>query len=330
VATSEQIKALIKSHFSDDEERFISTALQLAASEAKKGHQNFALELRNLVDEAKSNQRFSSLKKESKQAIPINRPLGELQDLLNVSYPNIRLSDMVLNDRISQRLNRILKEQKHYNKLRSHGLPPKRKILLVGPPGCGKTMTAHAIAGELGLSIFTVRLDGLLTKYLGETTAKLRLIFDAMNEVRGVYLFDEFDSIGSDRGIMNDVGEIKRVLNSFLMYIEHDESNSLIFAATNFAQSLDYALFRRFDDIIEYELPGRKERLQILQYRLTTVPTSKVDYEQIAKKSEGRSYAEITRICEEAIKSKIINDRDQITSKDLLTALSELPATNKK
>lgn len=114
-------------------------------------------------------------------------------------------------------------------------------------------MTASVLAGELGLPLFLVRLDALITKFMG--AAKLRQVFDAISELRGVYFFDEFDAIGSQRGLANDVGEIRRVLNSFLQMIEHDQSNSLIIAATNHPEILDYALFRRFDDVIEYHLP---------------------------------------------------------------------------
>ena len=104
---------------------------------------------------------------------------------------------------------------------------------MIGPPGTGKTMSASALAGEFNLPLFEIRLDGLITKYMGETAAKLRLVFDAIAEMRGIYLFDEFDSIGAQRSMMNDVGEIRRVLNSFLQFIEQDKSDSLILAATN-------------------------------------------------------------------------------------------------
>jgi len=101
----------------------------------------------------------------------------------------------------------------------AHGLSPRRKLLLVGPPGTGKTLSASVLASELGIPLFQVRLDGLITKFMGETAAKLRQIFDATSQTRGIYFFDEFDAIGSQRGLTNDVGEIRRVLNSFLQTI---------------------------------------------------------------------------------------------------------------
>ena len=140
---------------------------------------------------------------------------------------------------------------------------------MIGRPGTGKTLTASALAGELGLPLFVVRLDGLITKFMGETAAKLRLIFEVLNQTRGVYLFDEFDSIGSTRGLSNDVGEIRRVLNSFLQMVDQDNSDSLIIAATNHVGILDRALFRRFDDVIEYDLPDRARIIETLKAKLS-------------------------------------------------------------
>lgn len=140
--------------------------------------------------------------------------------------------------------------------------------MLIGPPETGKTLTASVLASELGLPLFIVKLESLMTKYMGETAGKLRLIFDAIQQTRGVYLFDEFDSIGSQRGNTNDVGEIRRVLNSFLQMIEQDTSDSLLIAATNHSELLDHALFRRFDDLIEYDLPEKKEIIAALKSKL--------------------------------------------------------------
>ena len=182
------------------------------------------------------------------------RPRGEVADC-QVTYPKTRLNDLVLAPRTRKVLERVIREHKTIRDIRAHGLAPRKKLLLVGPPGTGKTMTASAIAGELALPLFTVRLNQLITRYMGETAAKLRLVFDAIAQTRAVYLFDEFDSIGSERGLSNDVGEIRRVVNSFLQMVEHDTSDSLIIAATNHPKILDGALFRRFDDIIRYIFP---------------------------------------------------------------------------
>ena len=119
-------------------------------------------------------------------------------------------------------------------------------------------MSANVLAGELGLPLLVVRLEGLITKYMGETAAKLRIVINAIAESRGVYLFDEFDSNESHREQTNEVGEIRRILNSLLQMIEQDNSDGIILAATNHPHILDYALYRRFDDVIEYSLPDKK------------------------------------------------------------------------
>ena len=265
MANAEQLKALVKSHIERDDRHFYSVAMQVAAREAKVGHGKLAAELRDMIDAAKA--RVSPCSSVGK-LVPLARPRGELANLLTASYPKTRLADMVLDTEMAEQLGRIMKEQKYHVRIREHGLSPRRKLLLVGPPGTGKTMTASVLAGELGIPLFTVRLDALITKFMGETAAKLRLIFDAINEVRGVYFFDEFDAIGSQRGLANDVGEIRRVLNSFLQMIESDQSHSLIVAATNHVEILDYALFRRFDDVIEYRLPTTPQAAKLIQSRL--------------------------------------------------------------
>jgi len=318
--TAEQVKALLKSYIENDEARFFSVAMQIAANEARQGHGRFAEELRALIDGARSRNPFP---KPEVRPIPISRPRGELVGLLNVSYPSTRLSDMVLEPTIQQKLDRILNEQKSYDKLRSHGLAPRRKLLFVGPPGTGKTMTASVLAGELGVPLFVVRLDGLITKYMGETTAKLRLIFDAIEQTRGVYLFDEFDSIGTHRGAPHEVGEIRRVLNAFLMFLESDQSHGIITAATNRAESLDHALYRRFDDVIEYSLPSQEFVIELLKSRLALFPLPDTQLKTVAHAADGLSYAEISRACEDAMKEMILHDRIKFNVEDLLHSLHE-------
>ena len=129
-------------------------------------------------------------------------------------------------------------------------------------------MTSRALAGELKLPHLSVQLHSLITKFMGETAAKLHSVFELMPKTRGVYLFDEFDAIGSERAATNDVGEIRRVLNSFLQFLEQDDSDSIIVAATNLASMLDEALFRRFDDVIRYDRPTAGETAELIHNRL--------------------------------------------------------------
>jgi SpoVK/Ycf46/Vps4 family AAA+-type ATPase len=320
MANAAQLKALVKSHIERDDQHFFSIAMQVAAREAKVGHGRLAEELRGMIDAAKA--RVSSDDPASK-LVPLTRRRGELANLLTVSYPKNRLVDMVLDTEVTEQLGRIMKEQKHHSRIREHGLSPRRKLLLVGPPGTGKTMTASVLAGELGIPLFSVRLDALITKFMGETASKLRQIFDAINDVRGVYFFDEFDAIGSQRGLANDVGEIRRVLNSFLQMIESDQSHSLIVAATNHVEILDYALFRRFDDVIEYRLPTTPQATKLIQSRLGKFAPRPFSLKAITAKAEGLSYAEIKRAVDESIKEAVMHEERHVRADVLIRAFDE-------
>lgn len=321
MATTDQIRALVKSHSEGDDDRFYSVALQVAASEARKGHAEFAGELRELIDRIRAR---SAAQPANANTISIAAPHGELAELLRVSYPETRLTDMVLSNELHRRLERILNEQRQIGLLKGHNLHPRQRLLLTGPPGCGKTMTASALAGELGIPLFVVRLDGLITKYMGETTAKLRLIFDAMERTRAVYLFDEFDSIGTDRGHGSDVGEIRRVLNSFLMFIEHYSGTSLIVAATNLGKNLDKALFRRFDDLIEFQLPEATLLEETMRRRLATMPGRvRINYPQAVLEAEGMNFGETVKACDEAIKECLLLNRQNLNTDDLVRSIQE-------
>jgi SpoVK/Ycf46/Vps4 family AAA+-type ATPase len=217
----------------------------------------------------------------------------------------------------------VLVEQRQQQKLTQHGLTARRKLLLTGHPGSGKTMSASALAGELHLPLFTIVLDGLITKYMGETAVKLRVIFDAIAKTKGVYLFDEFDAIGAKRVSSNDVGEIRRVLNSFLQFLEQDTSNSLIVAATNHVEMLDRALFRRFDDVIEYPLPTSQLAELTIRARLTMLSLADVSWPSVLDAAKGLSYADLARACENVAKEAILLGWSKPRPDSLQKALSE-------
>jgi SpoVK/Ycf46/Vps4 family AAA+-type ATPase len=327
MATADHVKALIRSHAEGDDERFYAIAMQVAAQAARQGHAKFAQDLRDLVDQAKDRARAVPSGQKTKP-IPIVEPRGELVGLLTAAFPKSRLSDMALDEPIRVRIDRVLLEQRQRETILSHGMSPLRKLLLIGPPGTGKTMTAAALAGELNIPLFRIQLDGLITKYLGETAAKLRLIFEAIQQTRAVYLFDEFDALGGERAARNEVGEIRRVLNSFLQFLEQDDSDSIIVAATNHPQILDRALFRRFDSVVEYRLPSKPVAETIMRSRLALLDTSQVDWNNVLDAAKELSHSDLTRACEHAAKNAILQHHTRINTAELVEALIERRATH--
>jgi len=322
MATADQVKALIRSHADGDDTRFYAVAMQVAAQAARSGHSVLAQELRSLVEQVKARTKTVEPVRAS-MPLPLVQLRGESAGLLSVAYPKTQPTDLVLAEGLRHRLERVVSEQRQRELLRGHGFAPMRKLLLIGPPGTGKTMTAAALAGELGLPLFSIQLDGLITKYMGETAAKLRLVFDAIQATRGVYLFDEFDALGGERRATNDVGEIRRVLNSFLQFLERDESDSLMLGATNHVGLLDRALFRRFDAVLEYELPTQDIALQVMRNRLALLNSTDIDWAEISKHAEGLSHAEVALACEQAAKNAILEHSTTVRGADLAVALEE-------
>jgi SpoVK/Ycf46/Vps4 family AAA+-type ATPase len=325
MTTARHIVALLQSHIAGDEDRFLSIATQLAAHEARQGHGKLAQELSELIAAAKG--KSATVARRNAGPVPLAQPRGELTSLLSARYSDIRLASMVLSPVLKERLGRVLTEQRQQERLHARGLHPRRKLLLVGPPGSGKTMSAAAVAGELKLPLFTVLYDGLIGKLMGETATRLRMVFDAIGAQRGVYFFDEFDALGSQRATPNDVGEMRRVLNSFLQFLENDNGPSLIIAATNHPELLDKALFRRFDDVITYDLPSPAIAHGILESYLANFDRSRINWDRVLQASAGLSQAEIARAANEAAKVAILNNSETIGTAVLLETLSERRAS---
>jgi SpoVK/Ycf46/Vps4 family AAA+-type ATPase len=316
--TAQQILALVRSHVKGDDERFYSLVLQMAAAEAKRGHAVVAEQLKDLLEQAKNPRPRVVF---SNGPVPVPSVRNDLISILAVQYPKTLLSNMVLDEKLMAQLGRIVFEQRQRGRLKNHGLNARRKLLLTGPPGTGKTMTASALAGELGLPLCSVLLHGILTRFMGEAAAKLRLIFDAMTEMRGVYLFDEIDALGAKRDSDNDVGEARRILNSFLQFLEQDHSDAIIVATTNHESLLDRALFRRFQAILKYQLPSTEQTAAAIKMRLQGFDHSQVDWPQITQVAQGLSHAEIMAAAEDAARNAILDHGPQIHSADLHTAI---------
>lgn len=311
MATADQIKSLIKAHNDNDNEKFKTVVLQIAAYEAKLNHETLARELKKMAEKI-GNYRSNIIQFNQMQ----NNPM------LTMEVPSARLEELIVSAETHDRIKRILNEFRNRNKLRSYGMSNRRKILIEGKPGTGKTFTASVIAAETGLPLYTVQMDKLVTKFMGETSSKLRQIFDSVENTIGVYFFDEFDAIGADRSLDNEVGEMRRILNSFLQFIEQDSSESIIVAATNNPKLLDQALFRRFDDVLHYSMPDEREVKRLYQYKVSTYQSDFIPSVELIEKSLGLSHAEIIRVCEDAIKNSILDDT-KITQAKMLTLVKE-------
>jgi SpoVK/Ycf46/Vps4 family AAA+-type ATPase len=313
MATSEQLLALLKAHYEGDSERMKTVALQVAAHEAKIGHPVLAQSIKDLVMKQSPVSSVNRIK-------PVDNSLMVKRTSTN------RTSDLIVSDKLNKQIENIILEFTQRSKLNKSGYFNRRKILLEGLPGTGKTLTATIFANELKLPLFLVQTDKLISKYMGETGAKLRQIFDSISQEFGIYFFDEFDSIGSERASDNDVKEMHRVLNLFLQFLEQDASDSIIIAATNSGNLLDQALFRRFDDVLRFNLPTEKEIKKLFSLKLTKFAPKNFITPEIIALSIGLCHADITKACENAIKQAILADKKQVTAVVLIAMLEERKA----
>lgn len=310
--SGEHIKALVRTHASGDDSAFYAVALQVAAQAARQGHHNLARDLKDVVDASKGGSPKRSI-------TPLAQPRNELAELVTASYPDVGLRDLVGPDSLLRQVRQVLAEQRQRSKLAEYGFAPMHRLLLEGPPGTGKTMTASVLAHELSVPLFTIRLDALLSKFLGETSSKLRLLFDAVAQQRAVYLFDEFDALGANRA-SNDVGEARRILNTFLVFLEEASSESIVIAATNNRSILDRALFRRFDSVLVYHLPDREQARAVMSARLGTLAKG-VRWPNVAAASDGLAHADLVKASEAAAKGALMAGKSRVVADDIVNAL---------
>ena len=311
-ASGEHVKALVRSHASGDDTAFYSVAMQVAAQAARQGHTKLAGDIKHVIDQSRQEPVVRNV-------TSIAKPRGDLADLVNATFPKTSIRELIGPAALLQQIELVITEQLQRKKLLDHGYAPSHRLLLEGPPGTGKTLTAGVIAHQLALPLVTVRLDGLLSKYMGETAGKLRTIFDAVNSQRAVYLFDEFDALGGDRA-GNDVGEARRILNSFLVFLEEASPESIIVAATNHRGILDPALFRRFDQVLSYALPDQSQANKIMRMRLGPLGKG-VRWAQVSSKAEGLSHAELVKAAESAAKTSLLKGDTNVTTANLSDAV---------
>jgi SpoVK/Ycf46/Vps4 family AAA+-type ATPase len=314
---AEILKHLLKAHADGDHSAFRRAAIQLAANESDAGHTRIAAELREIIAQLPSRAAVAQ------SSIDIAQPRGDLAGLLVGGHREERLKDIVLPAESLARLERVLRENRARTQLESWNIQPSRRLLFYGPPGCGKTLAASVLAGELGVPLMTVRFDGLFSRFLGATANHLKVIFDEMPRRPAVYLFDEFDAIGKSRGDTQEVGEIRRVVTSFLQLMDADRSGSVIIAATNYEELLDHAVFRRFDTLLRFVLPSEEQIKSLLRLRLKAFKVSPKLVQALAEMGEGFSFADLGRACDDAIRSMILSGRKEVSRPDLMEAFAE-------
>jgi len=317
---SELIKQLFLSFNSKDDDAFMQAARDYIEREKRKKHTIVAKDLEKALYQSAS----SSTQKGLKTSLPVPRDTEKGFPLLEIQHFDLDFDALFLSERTKKQLERIMLEFKDADILASYNLEHKKKILLCGKPGTGKTFSVQTISSVLHIPVVYIRFDAIISSYLGETAGNLRKVFDFIENGTWIVLFDEFDIIGKNRDDHHEHGEIKRVVNNFLQMLDNVKGDSILFAATNHQNILDSAIWRRFDAVIDYELPDEVTRQKLFKHYLKPLKRDKkLDLKQAAKQSESLSPADIKMIAIEALKSAIIDHRDTLRADDLESAIRQ-------
>jgi len=310
----EQLKRLFQAYRDTDYAAFRRIAESIIADELAANHHSLATELERSLGTRNASQSRSTQQKDL-GVLPKDRRNGE--SLMQLQESTVSVDRIIFNDEPKRKVARLLEEHRCRKQLREFGFAPKSRLLFWGPPGCGKTHCAHYIAYELGLPVGVIRLSAVISSFLGETASHLQRIFDLANATPMVLLLDEIDSVAKDRDDRNDVGELKRVVNSLLQAMDSlTSTDSIVIAASNHQYLLDPAVWRRFDDIVNFPFPGPAEREQFIQY-LTNGIQFDGSIQYLARKMSSLSYADIEKILVESIKTMILSGRDRLKNKDI-------------
>ena len=319
MARADLLKKLFSSFNNDDRELFIKTAHEIIADERKKNHSILADDLEMVLNGAKKQYRSSMPTMKTVVAQNTDKEAR----LVEIVYPDKYLDDVILPQEKVLQLEEVIREFQNWDILISNGVAPINKLLFYGPPGCGKTVCASILAAEIGIPLMYVRFDALVSSYLGETTSNIRKVFDLAKDDSFVILFDEFDAIGRSRNDATEHGEIKRVVNTFLQQLDNFKGHSIIIAATNFERSLDYAIWRRFDDTIRFDLPSNDEKIKLFSLRLKQFNGPAHAFETFLGTTEKFSYADVENICKTIMRKCILAGKRNYSKKDIEFAVKK-------
>ncbi|MPY92710.1 MAG: AAA family ATPase [Acidimicrobiia bacterium] len=311
-----ELKQLFTAFGTRDELSFRRAAQAIIEEEEAKQHHALARDLRRLIAVGGESSSGDTV------VLP-DPPRDRDNDwpLAEVRQPSRYLTDLVVNESVETAITGIAAESAHAQILADHGVPLRRRILFWGPPGCGKTSGAEALASELGVPLVVVRLDSVISSYLGQTAANLRQIMEYAHQGRWLILFDEFDAIGRLRDDPTEHGEIKRVVNAFLQMLDQYQGPSTLVAATNHERLLDTALWRRFDDVVEFRKPTVHQIRQLLRLRLSRIPSSRPDIDRAASLLKGLPHAAVEFAIWDAYRSILLEGNQEITAPALGAAI---------
>lgn len=319
MARADLLKKLFESYQRRDDQAFRQAAGEIIEEERKKQHPVLANDLQRILSNGVRSMEDVRGAKPAFDPVPMDSE--RRTPLLTVRTPDRYFDDLVLEQGIRAALDRVLTEVRGWEILEANGLAPARRLLLCGPSGCGKTASAEALAAELAIPMLYVRFDSVVSSLLGETAANLRKVFDYAARGQWVIFFDEFDAIGRSRDDATEHGEIKRVVNSFLQLLDGFSGRSVIIAATNFEQALDPAIWRRFDEVLRLDLPGKDALQALISKRLRPLRSTKKQLEMLVAKLEGASFADAERVCLDARKSCALDGSSSLRPNDLEVAL---------
>lgn len=320
MASGKILRQLLKAGTAGDKEAFRLASESIIEEERLKQHHLLANDLEKIL--YSSNVDFQGKLSRLIPSVPTDKERG--LPLLDIRHSQRTLDELILPEESLSALEELLGEHRRQDILRSYGMRPTSRVLFFGPPGCGKTLTAEVIACELDLPLAIVRLDALVSSFLGETAANLRKVFDYISQYPMVALFDEFDALGKERSDSGEHGELRRVVNAVLQMMDAYQGQSLIIAATNHEQILDSAIWRRFEDIIEFSKPSHEMVAQILQSKLRGVRRQfEIDQAETIEIFFGLSGADIERVARRAVKRMILKGQEFLSLKDLTSACNK-------